>query len=101
MTPRAWGQSVAIFIAILGLVSLSSGFSLIVVMVLYIEREFVPYIDGFVLMVEGFGLFFYIVLVCVTLTADLIEGLNKFYLLCHFQIKIIQVRMKSGLGLLQ
>ena len=51
-------QSVAIFIAILGLVSLSSGFSLIVVMVLYIEREFVPYIDGFVLMVEGFGLFF-------------------------------------------
>ena len=82
-------QSVAIFIAILGLVSLSSGFSLIVVMVLYIEREFVPYIVGFVLMVEGFGLFFYIVLVCVTLTADLIEGLNKFYLLCHFQIKII------------
>ena len=51
-------QSVAIFIAILGLVSLSSGFSLIVVMVLYIEREFVPFIDGFVLIVEGFGLFF-------------------------------------------
>ena len=48
----------AIFIAILGLVSLSSGFSLIVVMVLYIEREFVPFIDGFVLIVEGFGLFF-------------------------------------------
>ena len=48
----------AIFIAILGLVSLSSGFSLIVVMVLYIEREFVLYIDGFVLIVEGFGLFF-------------------------------------------
>ena len=82
-------QSVAIFITILGLVSLSSGFSLIVVMVLYIEREFVPYIDGFVLMVEGFVLFFYIVLVCVTLTADLIAGLNKFYLLCHFQIKIV------------
>ena len=55
MTPE---QSVAIFIAILGLVSLSSGFSLIVVMVLYIEREFVLYIDGFVLIVEGFGLFF-------------------------------------------
>ena len=91
----------AIFIAILGLVPLSRGFSLIVVMALNIEREFVPYIVGFVLMVEGFGLFFYIVLVCVTLTADLIEGLNKFYLLCHFQIKIIQVRMKSGLGLLQ
>ena len=53
-------QSVAIFIAILGLVSLSSGFSLIVVMVLYIEREFVLYIDGFVLIVEGFGLFFFI-----------------------------------------
>ena len=51
-------QSVAIFIAILGLVPLSSGFSLIVVMVLYIEREFVPFIDGFVLIVEGFGLFF-------------------------------------------
>ena len=46
----------AIFIAILGLVPLSSGFSLIVVMVLYIEREFVPFIDGFVLIVEGFGL---------------------------------------------
>ena len=60
-------QSVAIFIAILGLVSLSSGFSLIVVMVLYIEREFVLYIDGFVLIVEGFGLFFfYIILVRVT-----------------------------------
>ena len=54
-----------------------------------IEREFVPYIVGFVLMVEGFVLFFYIVLVCVTLTADLIAGLNKFYLLCHFQIKIV------------
>ena len=54
----SYSQSVAIFIAILGLVSLSSGFSLIVVMVLYIEREFVLYIDGFVLIVEGFGLFF-------------------------------------------
>ena len=49
----------AIFIAILGLVPLSSGFSLIVVMVLYIEREFVPFIDGFVLIVEGFGFFLY------------------------------------------
>ena len=47
----------AIFIAILGLVPLSSGFSLIVVMVLYIERELVHFIDGFVLIVEGFGLF--------------------------------------------
>ena len=64
MCVLSWGmdsiQSVAIFIAILGLVSLSSGFSLIVVMVLYIEREFVLYIDGFVLIVEGFGLFFFI-----------------------------------------
>ena len=59
-------QSVAIFIAILGLVSLSSGFSLIVVMVLYIEREFVLYIDGFVLIVEGFGLFFLILFWCVS-----------------------------------
>ena len=59
-------QSVAIFIAILGLVSLSSGFSLIVVMVLYIEREFVLYIDGFVLIVEGFGLFFFILFWCVS-----------------------------------
>ena len=60
------GQSVAIFIAILGLVSLSSGFSLIVVMVLYIEREFVLYIDGFVLIVEGFGLVFLILFWCVS-----------------------------------
>ena len=59
-------QSVAIFIAILGLVSLSSGFSLIVVMVLYIEREFVLYIDGFVLIVEGFGFFFFILFWCVS-----------------------------------
>ena len=57
--PWPCGQSVAIFIAILGLVPLSSGFSLIVVMVLYIEREFVPFIDGFVLIVEGFGFFLY------------------------------------------
>ena len=56
----------AIFIAILGLVPLSSGFSLIVVMVLYIEREFVPFIDGFVLIVEGFGLFFLILFWCVS-----------------------------------
>ena len=62
---RAWTQSVAIFIAILGLVSLSSGFSLIVVMVLYIEREFVLFIDGFVLIVEGFG-FFFILFWCVS-----------------------------------
>ena len=67
----------AIFIAILGLVPLSSGFSLIVVMVLYIEREFVPFIDGFVLIVEGFG-FFYIILVRVMPAADLSEGLKKF-----------------------
>ena len=74
-------QSVAIFIAILGLVPLSSGFSLIVVMVLYIEREFVPFIDGFVLIVEGFGLcFFYIILVRVMPAADLSEGLKKFQL---------------------
>ena len=70
----------AIFIAILGLVPLSRGFSLIVVMALNIEREFVPYIVGFVLMVEGFGLFFYIVLVRATLTADLIEGLNILFI---------------------
>ena len=70
----------AIFIAILGLVPLSRGFSLIVVMALNIEREFVPYIVDFVLMVEGFGLFFYIVLVRVTLTADLIEGLNILFI---------------------
>ena len=68
----------AIFIAILGLVPLSSGFSLIVVMVLYIEREFVPFIDGFVLIVEGFGLFFFdIILVRVMPAADLSEGLYK------------------------
>ena len=72
----------AIFIAILGLVPLSSGFSRIVVMVLYIEREFVPFIDGFVLIVEEFGLlFFYITLVRVTPAADLSEGLNRFQLL--------------------
>ena len=70
----------AIFIAILGLVPLSRGFSLIVVMALNIERESVPYIVGFVLMVEGFGLFFYIVLVRATLTADLIEGLNILFI---------------------
>ena len=66
--------------AILGLVPLSRGFSLIVVMALNIERESVPYIVGFVLMVEGFGLFFYIVLVRATLTADLIEGLNILFI---------------------
>ena len=70
----------AIFIAILGLVPLSRGFSLMVVMALNIERESVPYIVGFVLMVEGFGLFFYIVLVRATLTADLIEGLNILFI---------------------
>ena len=59
-------QSMAIFIAILGLVPLSSGFSLIVVMVLYIEREFVPFIDGFVLIVEGFGLVLLILFWCVS-----------------------------------
>ena len=48
----------AIFIAILCLVPLSSGFSLIVVLVLNIEGEFVPFIDDIVLTVEEFGLFF-------------------------------------------
>ena len=52
------GQSMAIFIAILCLVPLSSGFSLIVVLVLNIEGEFVPFIDDIVLTVEEFGLFF-------------------------------------------
>ena len=51
-------QSMAIFIAILCLVPLSSGFSLIVVLVLNIEGEFVPFIDDIVLTVEEFGLFF-------------------------------------------
>ena len=78
-------QSVAIFIAILGLVPLSSGFSLIVVMVLYIEREFVPFIDGFVLTVEGFGLvFFDIILVRVMPAADLSEGLKKIPIVVTF-----------------
>ena len=51
-------QSMAIFIAILGLVSLSTGFCLIVVLVLNIEGESVPFIDDIVLTVEGFGLLF-------------------------------------------
>ena len=33
-------------------------------MVLYIEREFVLYIDGFVLIVEGFGFFLYYIGAC-------------------------------------
>ena len=45
----------AIFIAILGLVPLSSGFSLIVVLVLNIEGEFVPNIVGVTLMVQNFS----------------------------------------------
>ena len=49
------GQSMAIFIAILGLVPLSRGFSLIVGLVLNIEGEFVPYIVGVTLMVQNFS----------------------------------------------
>ena len=45
----------AIFIAILGLVPLSRGFSLIVGLVLNIEGEFVPYIVGVTLMVQNFS----------------------------------------------
>ena len=52
--PRA-KQSMAIFIAILGLVPLSRGFSLIVGLVLNIEGEFVPYIVGVTLMVQNFS----------------------------------------------
>ena len=48
-------QSMAIFIAILGLVPLSRGFSLIVGLVLNIEGEFVPYIVGVTLMVQNFS----------------------------------------------
>ena len=66
----------AIFIEILGLVPLSNDFSLIVVMVLYIEREFVPFIDGFVFIVEGFGFFFNIILVRLMHAADPSEGIN-------------------------
>ena len=45
----------AIFIAILGLVPLSRGFSLIVGLVLNIEEDFVPYIVGVILMVQNFS----------------------------------------------
>ena len=45
----------AIFIAILGLVPLSRGFSLIVGLVLNIEGEFVPYIVGVTLVVQNFS----------------------------------------------
>ena len=45
----------AIFIAILSLVPLLRGFSLIVGLVLNIEREFVPYIVGVTLMVQNFS----------------------------------------------
>ena len=48
-------QSMAIFIAILGLVSLSRGFSLIVGLVLNIGGEFVPYIVGVTLVVQNFS----------------------------------------------
>ena len=48
-------QSMAIFIAILGLVPLSRGFSLIVGLVLNIEGEFVPYIVGVALVVQNFS----------------------------------------------
>ena len=53
-------------------------------MVLYIEREFVPFIDGFVLIVEGFGLFFDIILVRVMPAADLSEGLKKISIVVTF-----------------
>ena len=49
------GQSMAKFIAILGLVPLSSGFSFIVGLVLNIEGEFVPYIVGVTLVVQNFS----------------------------------------------
>ena len=54
-TVLSLGQSMAIFIAILGLVPLSRGFSLIVGLVLNIEGEFVPYIVGVTLMVQNFS----------------------------------------------
>ena len=45
----------AIFIAILGLVPLSRGYSLIIGLVLYIVGEFVLYIVGVTLMVQNFS----------------------------------------------
>ena len=49
------GQSMAIYIAILGLVPNIQGFSFIVVLVLNIEGEFVPYIVGVTLVVQNFS----------------------------------------------
>ena len=48
-------QSMAIYIAILGLVPNIEGFSIIVVLVLNIEGEFVPNIVGVTLMVQNFS----------------------------------------------
>ena len=48
-------QSMAIYIAILGLVPNIEGFSFIVVLVLNIEGEFVPYIVGVTLVVQNFS----------------------------------------------
>ena len=48
-------QSMAIYIAILGLVPNIEGFSHIVVLVLNIEGEFVPYIVGVTLVVQNFS----------------------------------------------
>ena len=48
-------QSMAIYIAILGLVPNIEGFSYIVVMVLNIEGEFVPDIVGVTLVVQNFS----------------------------------------------
>ena len=45
----------AIYIAILGLVPIIEGFSFIVVLVLNIEEEFVPYIVGVTLVVQNFS----------------------------------------------
>ena len=52
---RAYTQSMAIYIAILGLVPNIEGFSHIVVLVLNIEGEFVPYIVGVTLVVQNFS----------------------------------------------
>ena len=50
-----WLQSMAIYIAILGLVPNIEGFSHIVVLVLNIEGEFVPYVVGVTLLVQNFS----------------------------------------------
>ena len=48
-------QSMAIYIAILGLVPFIECFSFIVVLLLNIEGEFVPYIVGVTLVVQNFS----------------------------------------------